>query len=384
MRAKSLHGQSPEEIRSALNESLAEGFKPTLGIVFISVKQDRNELCRIMNNAGIEIIGATSAGEFIDNHQSDGAIAILLLEISKEHYKIIFHETKDPDVVPASKTVRSTHQKQNQRQKHSNFKIFKEVINTIKRSGMKQTAFISILLTCIIITSWTNKKHSSFNDPEFDILIVNTTKQEIKMHWRDQHNAPFKTLAAVKKYLEAKHEKVEMLTNGGMYLENNIPVGLFIAESKELRPIDTARDKKGNFYLQPNGVFFLDNSGRGHILQTHEFLDSDRLKKNNITYATQSGPMLITNGMINSAFDPNSKNLNLRSGVGILPDGNVVFAISKSNQTNFFTFASAFKRLGCKNALFLDGAISRMYLKDTRPDDLGGDFGAIISVTTKK
>ncbi|MBO9659691.1 MAG: phosphodiester glycosidase family protein, partial [Chitinophagaceae bacterium] len=122
----------------------------------------------------------------------------------------------------------------------------------------------------------------------------------------------------------------------------------------------------------------------GHILSSNEFLDNFRLNKTKITYATQSGPMLITNGVINRAFDPQSKNLNLRSGVGILPNGNIVFAITQSNQTNFFTFASAFKRLGCDNALFLDGAISRMYLKDTRPGDLGGDFGAIISVTTKK
>ncbi|MBO9659692.1 MAG: hypothetical protein J7527_12800, partial [Chitinophagaceae bacterium] len=69
----------------------------------------------------------------------------------------------------------------------------------------------------------------------------------------DQNNAPFKTLSAVKKYLEQKKEKVEMLTNGGMYMENNIPLGLFITDSKELRPIDTEHDKKGNFYLKPNG-----------------------------------------------------------------------------------------------------------------------------------
>ncbi|MCG2613292.1 FIST C-terminal domain-containing protein [Terrimonas sp. NA20] len=103
MRAKSIKGESPEEIRSALNESLQDGFTPSLAIVFISVKQNRDALCDILNSAGIDIIGATSAGEFIDNHQSDGAIAILLLDLSKEYYQIIFSETKDTDVIIAAK-----------------------------------------------------------------------------------------------------------------------------------------------------------------------------------------------------------------------------------------------------------------------------------------
>lgn len=103
MRAKSIKGQSEEEIRSALNKSLTDGFKPSLGIVFISVKQERDKIRDIFNEAGIDIIGATSAGEFIDNHQSDGAIAILLLEISKEYYKTIFRETKDTDVIAIAK-----------------------------------------------------------------------------------------------------------------------------------------------------------------------------------------------------------------------------------------------------------------------------------------
>jgi uncharacterized protein YigE (DUF2233 family) len=62
----------------------------------------------------------------------------------------------------------------------------------------------------------------------------------------------------------------------------------------------------------------------------------------------------------------------------------VVFVISKSNQTNFYDFAAIFKdRFKCRNALYLDGAISKMYLKENRKEDVGGDFGVMISVTPK-
>jgi hypothetical protein len=41
MKAKSIKGKTAEEIEVALERSMSDGFKPTLAIVFISVKQDR-------------------------------------------------------------------------------------------------------------------------------------------------------------------------------------------------------------------------------------------------------------------------------------------------------------------------------------------------------
>ena len=51
MKAKSIKGKSPGEIEAALQESMAEGFKPTLAIVFLSIKQDRNAICKILETA---------------------------------------------------------------------------------------------------------------------------------------------------------------------------------------------------------------------------------------------------------------------------------------------------------------------------------------------
>ena len=90
MRAKSIHGKSVADIQSALNHSMDDGYKPTLAIVFISIKQDRNAICNLLDSKNIDVFGATSCGEFIDGYQSEGEIAILLLELSKEHYTILF------------------------------------------------------------------------------------------------------------------------------------------------------------------------------------------------------------------------------------------------------------------------------------------------------
>lgn len=92
MKAKSIKGKSAEEIQTALKESLADGYQPTIALVFISIKQDRNTVCKILHKKGIDIIGATSSGEFIDGHQSEGEIAIMLLDINKNDYCILFED----------------------------------------------------------------------------------------------------------------------------------------------------------------------------------------------------------------------------------------------------------------------------------------------------
>lgn len=89
MNARSVQGNSPGEINIALETCMAEGFSPTLAVVFISVKQDRNAVCELLTRHGIDVFGSTSSGEFTDGHESTGEIALLLLDIRKSNYCVL-------------------------------------------------------------------------------------------------------------------------------------------------------------------------------------------------------------------------------------------------------------------------------------------------------
>ena len=102
MKAKSIKGKSVEEIRSALDQSTMDGFRPTLAIVFMSIKQDKDTICQILHWKGIDIIGATSSGEFIDGHQDEGSIVILLLDLSPDSYTILFENIGDRNLSAVS------------------------------------------------------------------------------------------------------------------------------------------------------------------------------------------------------------------------------------------------------------------------------------------
>jgi len=196
----------------------------------------------------------------------------------------------------------------------------------------------------------------------------------IKLYWKDDSGKILGSIQNLKQFVEGKNQKLRFAMNGGMYMKDSSPQGLFIQNFATLAPLDTLSGA-GNFYLKPNGVFYVTKDNKAVVCQTKEFTDNGQ-----INFATQSGPMLLIDGQIHHAFKKGSVNLNVRNGVGILPDNKVVFAMSKQ-EVNFYDFAEFFKSMGCKNALYLDGFVSRTYLPEGNWQQLDGNFGVIIGVT---
>ncbi|MBZ0327944.1 MAG: FIST C-terminal domain-containing protein [Altibacter sp.] len=93
MIAKTFKGKTTEEIQTAFQESLKNDFKPTLAIVFLSIKQDIDAICEIFNKEGIVILGATTSGEFIDGEIEEGSVTVMLLDLHPDYFKLIFLET---------------------------------------------------------------------------------------------------------------------------------------------------------------------------------------------------------------------------------------------------------------------------------------------------
>ncbi len=217
-------------------------------------------------------------------------------------------------------------------------------------------------------------KQSKSEANRFVTYKIDIKKQDLKLFWKDDKNEPFRSIQNLKLWLNKNNKNLVFAMNAGMYKSGNSPQGLFIEKHKVLSPLDTSAGT-GNFYLKPNGVFYITTDNIPVICNTTNFINTGKIK-----YATQSGPMLVIDGQIHSAFKEGSTNLNIRNGVGILPDNKVVLVMSKK-EINFYDFANYFKSIGCKNALYLDGLVSRTYLPEKQWIQTDGDFGVIIGVT---
>lgn len=230
-------------------------------------------------------------------------------------------------------------------------------------------------LVIVIFALFINAKKSS--DDQFLTYIIDPKKQDLKLFRKNEKDQNFGSIQNLKLWIEKKNLKLVFAMNGGMYKKDNSPQGLYIEKQKTLFPLDTT-NAQGNFYLKPNGIFYLTTENVPKICTTEKFHNDGK-----VAYATQSGPMLVIENQIHPAFKEGSSNLNIRNGVGILPNDKVIFVLSKK-EINFYDFAKYFKDLGCKNALYLDGFVSRAYLPSENWIQTDGNFGVLFAVTIKK
>ncbi|MBK6827554.1 MAG: FIST C-terminal domain-containing protein [Chitinophagaceae bacterium] len=97
MKAKSIRGKTAAEIEVALEQSMADGFAPTLAIVFLSVSQDRKAISSVLHGEGIQIFGVTTNGEFTDEESQKLSTAILLLDMKQAYFSIQYKEYRAND-----------------------------------------------------------------------------------------------------------------------------------------------------------------------------------------------------------------------------------------------------------------------------------------------
>lgn len=172
-------------------------------------------------------------------------------------------------------------------------------------------------------------------------------------------------------------KQLSFAMNGGMYHADFQPVGLYIEQGKETEKLNQAKGF-GNFFMQPNGVVAW-NEKRAIIKTTADYKESDFKAK----FATQSGPMLLYKGKINSQFIPDSNSLKIRNGVGV-KDNQLYFVISQQ-RVSFYQFAQFFKQqLKVDYALYLDGSISSLYLTQNKRHDKAFNLGPIVAEVVDK
>jgi len=224
-----------------------------------------------------------------------------------------------------------------------------------------------------------------FKKTEINIFIANLDSNDINMHLKNEAGKNYFNAGSLLSFL--KKEKLDplMITNAGMFTQTYNPKGLYIENFRLIVKIDTGTAKHDvNFYMYPNGIFCIDSNDVPYIFTTQEYKALTMEKKGQIRNATQSGPMLVINDSIHQKFTKGSANKNIRNGVGIINAKKVIFAISVQ-PINFYDFATFFKDIfNCKDALYLDGAISTMYISDLDTNSVNGQLGPLISVTKKK
>jgi uncharacterized protein YigE (DUF2233 family) len=213
-----------------------------------------------------------------------------------------------------------------------------------------------------------------FEGDQFTICAARADRHAILLVDRDQNGRPIRDFAP----LAPQTGKVAFAMNAGMFDQSGLPIGLYVERGRMLKQLNRA-DGPGNFHMKPNGVFYGDRLG-WHVVTSDAWAAAPARAR----FATQSGPMLVVDGKLNPAFDVDGTSRYRRNGVGVSAYGTAWFAISR-HPVSFGRFARLFRdALKCRQALFLDGYVSRLWYPAAERMDAGPQIGPIVVVLDKR
>ncbi len=213
-----------------------------------------------------------------------------------------------------------------------------------------------------------------FEGSDYVICRFDLRQDALRLYSLAPDGEPYGSFSALSESLSERGETLAFAMNAGMYGEDLKPIGLYVEDGRTLKKANR-RDGPGNFHLKPNGVFFVDGQ-TGGVMETEAFLAASFTPR----FASQSGPMLVVDGVIHPKFSETGTSLQRRNGVGSPDAHTLVFAISES-YVNFHSFARLFRdHLNCPNALFLDGAISSLHAAELGRSDGFAALGPIVAL----
>src|SRR5262249_7663574 len=129
-------------------------------------------------------------------------------------------------------------------------------------------------------------EHRAFEGDGFVVCTFDAQTQKLRLAWKSIAGTPYRSFAALSH--EVDEGKLAFAMNAGMYDQAGSPIGLYVEQARELKSISIAAGR-GNFYMKPNGVFWIDADSDPHVSATDDYIAAARQP----AWATQSGPMLV-------------------------------------------------------------------------------------------
>ena len=212
--------------------------------------------------------------------------------------------------------------------------------------------------------------HASHN------LQLEDSTNRLQLFWKDQNFNRYGAIEKLKGELKQNGSELLFAMNSGIYTKKNEPNGLHIENGNKLMNLyrfdgeNKTRLWVDNFSTNP-GIFYISKNNEAYIRPVvtkdgedkyiHSYPSDSEIA--DYSLAVQSGPVLIKDGVAIGNFKDIRYN---RAAVCVYSNKQV--GLFYSNAASINCLAQALLAEGCKDALYMDGAIVQAF-------DQGKHFG---------
>ena len=85
-------------------------------------------------------------------------------------------------------------------------------------------------------------KRLTYREQEFDVVRLDPASNELAFYLENEAGEKYRSLDKLKETLERKGKTVLFLMNGGMYLKDGRPQGLYIEKGEQIKAVDTIQN----------------------------------------------------------------------------------------------------------------------------------------------
>lgn len=222
-----------------------------------------------------------------------------------------------------------------------------------------------------------NCQQRGFEGSRFTACRYDARRQSLELAFDDEAG-PLRSFSRLRDHLGPRAGRLLFAMNAGMFDEAGRPIGLYVEGGRERHTINL-RSGPGNFHMLPNGVFAADAQGHVSIVPSTGYDPASHPR-----WATQSGPLLVIDGAFHPQISADGSSLYVRNGVGVA-DPNTAWFVISDEPVSFGRLARFFRDgLGCRNALYFDGAVSSLWDPAAERADDGHPLGPIVAVLARE
>ena len=222
-----------------------------------------------------------------------------------------------------------------------------------------------------------NCEQHSFEGSRFTACRYDARRHVLELAF-DDASGPLRSFARLRDRLGPRGGRLLFAMNAGMFDDEGRPIGLYV-ESGRARHAINLHGGPGNFHMLPNGVFAADAQGHVSIVRSTRYDPATHPR-----LATQSGPLLVIDGAFHPQISADGTSLYVRNGVGIA-DPNIAWFVISDEPVSFGRLARFFRDgLGCRNALYFDGAVSSLWDPAAGREDAGHQIGPIVAAFARE